>query len=300
MKPIITKDIFEIVTALIIQKLEEGVVPWRQPWKHIGPPRNFVTRRPYRGVNHLLLNTLGYSSNEFLTFKQVQDLGGRVKKGEKGHVVILWLWVHEEETRRMQEVKSKKKPQLRYYCVFNVTQCDGIAPTPTTSFEQSYDAVTLCEAIIADMPQCPKIVHNENEAYYHIQADFINMPKMEVFDNPQGYYATLFHELIHWTGHEDRLNRKEIVAQTTFGSELYSIEELTAEMGACYLTSFAGIAQNGLSNSVAYIQGWLDKLRKDKKFIVYASAHAQRAVDYILNIQHNEPVPSDNLEITES
>jgi antirestriction protein ArdC len=138
------------------------------------------------------------------------------------------------------------------------------------------------------MPNRPKIVHNENNAYYETWADFINMPKMAVFESSESYYATLFHELVHSTGYEDRLNRKEITESNAFGSESYSIEELVAEIGTCYLTSYAGIAMNGLTNSVAYIQGWLERLKQDRKCIVYASAHAQKAVDYILKIKRDE------------
>jgi antirestriction protein ArdC len=289
METLVTKDIFTIVTNLIIQKLEAGVIPWKQPWKSAGPPVNLITRRPYRGINSLLLNSLGYAENEFLTFKQVQDLGGRVKKGEKANMVILWVWV--DETKRMQTVEAvaRKYPLLRYYHVFNISQCTGIPAQNSPLFDPKHnDPIVHCEEIIAAIPNCPKIVHNENSAYYHIAADYINMPKMEMFQSSQSYYATLFHELIHATGYEDRLNRKEIADMAAFGSESYSIEELIAEIGTCYLTSYAGIALNGLTNNVAYIQGWLDRLKKDKKFIVYASAHAQKAVDYILNIKREE------------
>ena len=288
MKPIITRDVYDIVTNLIIEKLERGIIPWKQPWRNIGPPRNLITQRPYRGINSLLLSTLGYPENEFLTFKQVQDLGGRVKKGEKANLVILWVWVDENTDKRKREVVGRKHPILRYYFVFNASQCTGLPAKPEQLEVKPNDPIETCEGIVAAMPNRPKIVHNENEAYYQPWADFINMPKMQVFESSQAYYATLFHELIHSTGHEDRLNRKELTEVTKFGSELYSIEELTAEIGSCYLTSYAGITMNGLTNSVAYLQGWLNRLKQDKKFIVYASAHAQKAVDYILNIKHED------------
>jgi antirestriction protein ArdC len=293
METIITRDVYDIVTTLIIQKLEQGIVPWKQPWKDLGPPRNLITQRPYRGMNLLLLSGLGYPLNEFLTFKQVKDLGGRVIKGEKAHLVVLWVWIDENSNKRMQDVKGRKIPLLRYYFVFNASQCTGLPARAVQLETKQNDPIEKCEEIVKGMPNRPNIVHNENEAYYHPLADFINMPKMQTFESSQGYYGTLFHELIHATGCEGRLNRKELVEQTNFGSELYSIEELTAEIGSCYLTSYAGIAMNGLSNSVAYLQGWLDRLKQDKKFIVYASAHAQKAVDYILNIKHqdNEVVP---------
>ena len=289
METVITKDIFTIVTNLIIQKLEAGVIPWKQPWKNAGPPINLVTRRPYRGINNLLLNSLGYAENKFLTFKQVQDLGGRVKKGEKANLVVLWVWV--DETKRMQTVEAvaRKHPLLRYYHVFNISQCMGIPAQNSSLFEPKHnDPIAHCEEIIEAMPKKPKILHNENSAYYHIAADYINMPKIEMFESSQSYYTTLFHELIHSTGYEDRLNRQCLTEMAPFGSESYSIEELIAEIGTCYITSYAGIGVNELANNVAYIQGWLKRLKEDKKFIVYASAQAQKAVDYILNIKREE------------
>jgi len=289
METVITHDVYDIVTNLIIQKLEQDIIPWKQPWKDIGPPRNLVTQRPYRGLNLLLLSALNYPENEYLTFKQVQDLGGRVRKGEKANLVVLWIWIDEDVNKRQQDVRGRKRPILRYYFVFNVCQCSGIPPRPLKLEFKHNDPIEKCEEIVAAMPKRPTIVHNENEAYYHPIADFINVPQMQVFESSHAYYATLFHELIHSTGHASRLNRKEIVEHAEFGSESYSMEELTAEIGACYLTSYAGISLKELSsNSVAYIQGWIRRLKGDKKFVVYASAHAQRSVDFILNIRHEE------------
>ena len=297
MEPLVTKDIFTIVTNQIIQKLEQGVIPWKQPWKGTGAPVNLITRRPYRGINHLLLNSLGYPENEFLTFRQVKELNGRVKKGEKAHLVILWVWTDENKKRQTVEAVGRTYPLLRYYHVFNVSQCTGIpernAPLPQP---KQNDPIEQCETIITGMPNRPKIVHNENEAYYEPFADFINMPKMERFESSERYYGTLFHEVIHSTGYIDRLNRKEIADPANFGSESYSMEELTAEIGTCYLSSYAGIAVKGLDNQVAYLQGWLKRLKEDKRCIVYASAQAQRAVDYVLNVRHEDNGVVEHLE----
>lgn len=114
------------------------------------------------------------------------------------------------------------------------------------------------------------------------------MPRMGLFDSAESYYGVLMHELVHSTGYVDMLNRKELVEPTRFGTEDYSIEELTAEIGSCYLSAFAGIEAKEFANSVAYIQGWLERLRGDKKFIIHASSQAQKAVDYILNLKHAE------------
>lgn len=276
-----TTDVYSIVTERIITQLEQGIIPWLQPWRSLGPPRNFVTGRPYRGINHLLLSFLNYPSNEFLTFKQVKDFGGSIKKGEKAHLVVLWTWI--DETDAEDKPTGKKHPYLRYYYVFNTTQCTGIPERQHAQRTLNADTKETCEQVVSNMPNCPKIVHNEDEAYYHVWGDFINMPKEELFESYEGYYATLFHELVHATGSEYRLAREELMSGKAFGSESYSIEELTAEIGAAYLCSHTGIIKDRIENSVGYIQHWLKQLRDDKKFVVYAASHAQKAVDYILN-----------------
>ena len=148
------------------------------------------------------------------------------------------------------------------------------------------------------MPQCPEIRHKQQEAFYHKVDDYINMPKKKSFQSPHLYYATLFHELVHSTGSEKRLNRSSIAEMAEFGSELYSLEELIAEMGSAYLASFTGIEHKSMDNTVAYIQGWLGKLRNDKRFIVQASGQAQRAVDFIIN--HPAPATSETEDAAES
>src|SRR5579864_4498731 len=161
MEPIITRDVYDIVTNLIIQKLEQGIIPWRQPWKNIGPPRNLITQRPYRGTNYVLLSGLGYPSNEFLTFKQVKDLGGRVTKGEKAHLVVLWVWIDETDNKRMQDVKARRIPLLRYYFVFNVSQCTGIPARAVQLETKPNGPIEKCEEIVAAMPNRPTIEHSE-------------------------------------------------------------------------------------------------------------------------------------------
>jgi antirestriction protein ArdC len=293
-------DVYTLVTNRIIEHLEKGVIPWQQPWTDAGLPKNLVTGKNYKGINVWLLTPLNYPQNCFLTFKQVKDLGGSVKKGEKSQEVIFWKWVEREKESNSKEIiektetmeekdKIKKVPILRYYRVFNIAQCEGIPKEKIPPvIERKNDPIESCEKIINEMPKRPEIRHNEQRAYYQKLNDFVNMPKMETFENSESYYATLFHELVHSTGHNERLNRKEIINNKGFKTEDYAIEELTAEMGASYLKSYAGIPIEQLKNNIAYIQGWLEKLRKDKKIIVYASSQAQRATDYILNFRNEE------------
>ena len=138
------------------------------------------------------------------------------------------------------------------------------------------------------MPKRPDIRNKEHRAFYNKSDDYVNVPKMETFENNESYYGTLFHELVHSTGHNERLNRKELIKNNGFRTEDYAVEELTAEMGASYLKSYAGVPMEKLENNAAYIQSWLKRLKEDKRFIVHASAQAQKATDFILNINNEE------------
>lgn len=283
-------DVYSIVTNQIIKQLEKGIVPWQQPWADVGIPMNLLSKRPYRGINLWLLLSLDYSRNLFLTWDQLKKLGGSVRRGEKGHVVIFWKTLVKPQQGEQQE-ESKNAPLLRYYKVFNVAQCkdlpDGLI-TPVVSC--SGDPIAECEAIIKNMHLCPPIRFEEQRAYYHPLEDFVNMPKEKTFNQMEEYYSTLFHELVHSTGHEKRLNRKSLTEMAEFGSEVYSQEELVAELGAAFLLSSANILQTSIKNNVAYIKGWLSKLQNDKRFIIQASTAAQQAVDYIVN----KNIPSAN------
>jgi len=292
-------DVYTIVTNRIIEHLEKGVVPWRQPWADAGLPKNLVSGKPYRGINVWLLSTLNYPQNCFLSFKQVKELGGTVKKGEKAQEVIFWKWLEVEN----KETKEKEKiPMLRYYNVFNISQCEGIPQEKLPPVvENKNNPIETCEKIINEMPKRPDIRNKEQRAYYNRLEDYVNIPKMETFNKSEDFYNTLLHELVHSTGHSERLNRKELLESKGMRSDKYAIEELTAEMGTSYLKSYAGIPIEELENNASYIQGWLERLKNDKKFIVHASSQAQKATDFILNIQNKElelHEKTENKEIT--
>ena len=282
-QPSTKKDVYTIVTDQIIASLEKGIIPWRRPWTDGIIPQNLISRRAYKGINLWLLTMLGYGQNYFLTYKQVQELGGRIKNNESGHVIIYWKVLNTQTEELPEDETAKKHAVLRYYLVFNISQCEGIPEEKLPPAENhQFEPLLECEAIMRDMPNPPAIQSKENEAYYHAGKDYINMPKMKVFKTPAEYYAVLFHELIHSTGHLSRLNREGVQQMTPFGSTLYSTEELIAEMGSCYLSAFSGITPKPLENSVAYIQGWLKKLENNKRILLYAASQAQKAADYIL------------------
>jgi len=284
-------DVYQIINDKIIEQLNKGTVPWRKPWTDGGLPQNLISKKHYRGINMLMLGIEGYEHNLFLSFKQVNDIGGSIKKGEKGHVVVYWSQLDnkKEGTEQVEENKGqKKKSILRYYYVFNISQCEKI-PEKYQPQARETKELPSCESIVSAMQHCPPIRHKEQKAFYHPKDDYVNMPKKRSFKNDESYYSTLFHELVHSTGHESRLKRETLTQMAEFGDDNYSQEELVAEMGTCYLQSFAGITSE-FQNSTAYLQGWLGKLKGDKKFIFTAARAAQKATDYILNVQDQKEV----------
>ncbi len=276
------RDVYAIVTNRIIELLEQGVVPWKKMWSESGLPKNLISLKPYHGVNVILLNSLNYPTNFFLTFRQITELGAKVIKGEKATLVVFWKWIDKEQEG---DNGARRLPLLRYYRVFNVGQCEGIPESRIPIITKPLEPIHECEVIIQNMPKSPLIRTTSDDPYYNPVEDYINMRDINDFVANEDYYDVLFHELAHSTGHASRLNRKEIADHSKFGSVSYSIEELTAEMTSCFLKSHAGIQESTIENSAAYIQGWLKVLRSDKRFIIYASAQAQRATDYILNVK---------------
>ncbi len=282
-------DVYQIVSDRIIRLLEAGTVPWHQPWKGGNQwPQNLITRKVYRGINLFLLNAASYPSPYWLTFKQVQALGGHIKKGEQSFPVVFWKMFKEED-----DVEGKRIPFLRYHRVFNVAQCEGInAPTEEINSGVKFQPIEKCEQVVTAMPKRPEIKHGGPRACYAPALDVVTMPEARLFNSSEAYYCTLFHELTHATGHVSRLNRKEITNPNRFGSDPYSREELVAEMGAAFLCGHCAIEQQTIDQSASYIESWLAKLKEDRKLVVQAAAQAQKACDFILNstpVEESEP-----------
>jgi antirestriction protein ArdC len=275
---------YQIVTDRIIAKLEAGTIPWKHfASSALAEPKNLVSKKPYRGINHFLLSGSKYRSEFWLTYKQAQDLGGHVKKGEKGEVIVFWkfLDIEDKETGDHKEI-----PLLRHYCVFNAQQCEGIDYTKLIEpVERIGDPIAAAEAIVNNMPDRPRMVIDQTpKAYYSPGEDFVHMTKRSACVSDSAYYDTLFHELTHSTGHASRLNRfQEDACNHHFGSKSYACEELVAEMGAAMLCAESGIFQETEENSAAYIASSLTKLSNDNKLVVHAAGKAQKAADYILN-----------------
>jgi antirestriction protein ArdC len=278
--------VHEIITEKIVAKLEEGTIPWRKPWDASADwPCNLISKKPYRGINPLLLGMESRSTQYWLTFNQAKKIGASVRKGEHSTVIIFWTWLEPKSAKTEEEKQAGKIPMLRYYRVFNADQCENIPDKYIPAPEARPDIPTIerCENLVAAVPNPPAIDHTGgNRAYYRPSTDTISLPERNQFHTPEAYYATLFHELTHSTGAETRLNRKDF-GTAFFGDEAYSKEELVAEMGAAFLCAETGIEQPIIDNSAAYIASWLKALKNDKRLVVTAAAQAQKAYDYCLN-----------------
>jgi antirestriction protein ArdC len=274
-----TSKVYAIVTDKIIAALESGCPPWRKPWQ-AGIPRNAVTKRPYSGINATLLNLSPYSDPLWLTMKQANQSGGKIRKGERSSLVIFWKQNTITQETDTGEITEKQIPILRYYLVFNIEQCDGLdLPTLET---RKVDVIAEAEAILASMPNPPSISYDGGDRAYYVPAqDSIHLPARSGFDSAGELYSTVFHELTHSTGHQSRLNRQTLTEVVPFGSETYSREELVAEFGAPFLCAHAGI-ENTIDNSASYINGWLRKLKSDPKLAILAASQGQKAADHIL------------------
>lgn len=268
-----------------------------------------MSGRYYRGLNVFLLSHAGFESPWWFSPKQVNDLGGHIRKGEKTSWVHFWKpWFPKNEPAEPLEVETdeveistRRRPVLviRAYRVVNCDQCAGpgidnfIAKHPPVEKPAQNDPIAGCESIVAGMPDPPSIRYGGNRACYWPAADQISMPRRETFRSSEAFYATRFHELTHSTGHPDRLNRSTLVAGAPFGSQICSKEELIAEMGAAFLCAEAGIGDPTIQNSASYISGWLTYLKSDPRALIVAGAQAQKATDYILGWAGVEQVEAD-------
>lgn len=277
-------NVYDMITDRIIAELEKGQIPWEKPWTGVrSGAYNRITKRPYNLLNQMLLQHRG----EYATFKQWQDLGGHIRKGEKSEIVCFWKILEQidinEETG---EKEIKKIPLLRYYNVFHISQVDGVEPLAPEQLNNEVEPIEAGDKIITDYIDREHLNFIEcksNKAYYSPSSDRVVVPMKEQYKAINEYYSTTFHELTHSTGHKNRLNRLQTGAVAAFGGEEYSKEELVAEIGSATLMSIAGIeTPKTFRNSTAYIQNWLQVLRNDNKFIVSASSKAEKAVNYIL------------------
>jgi len=287
------KDVYTRVTERIIADLEQGVRPWIKPW-HAEHTAGRITRplrhngTPYRGMNVLLLwgeaVLKGYAAPFWMTYKQSQELGGQVRKGEHGSLVVYANTITKTETGENGEDVEREIPFMKGYVAFNVEQIDGL---PAHYYAKPENPLPLSERIEhADRffaNTGATIRYGGNMAFYAPGPDHIQLPPFEAFKDKESFYATLGHESIHWTKHERRLNRD--FSAKRFGDHGYAREELVAELGAAFLCADLGITPEIREDHAAYLGHWLNVLREDKRAIFSAAAHAQRATDYLHDLQ---------------
>ena len=272
-------NMYDKITQRIIEKLESGVIPWRKPWEG-GLPINHESRKPYSGINLLLLPQGG----EWLTFLQAKAAGGHVKKGEKGTAIYKY-GAYAKKDGETDEEETKR--YMKACTVFHISQCENIESklgetanpnpdaSPDAAAEKTFKDYVGRENINLE------ILPNSDSAFYNPSMDLIRLPSREKFTGNAEYYCTAFHEAAHSTGHKSRLDR--ISMQAASGNGEYSKEELVAEIAASYLCNIHGLETEGsFENSAAYIQSWLKRLRNDNKLIARAASAARKATDYIM------------------
>lgn len=286
-------DIYQRVTDRIVADLEQGIRPWVKPW-HVEHTAGRISRplrhngTPYRGVNVLLLwgeaVEGGYVAPLWMTYKQAQSIGGQVRKGEHGALVVFADKFSKTETDEQGDEVTRDIPFMKGYTVFNVEQIDGL---PEHYYARPANPLPLAERIAnADWfikDTGADIRHGGNSAYFMPSQDRIQLPPFEAFRDKESYYATALHELTHWTRHASRLDRD--LGRKHFGDEGYAREELVAELGAAFLCADLAITPEIRDDHAAYLANWLKVLKDDKRAIFQAAAHAQRAADYLAGLQ---------------
>ena len=285
-------DLYQEVTNQIIAALEQGVRPWTKPWSadHLATRVSRPLRacgKNYRGINVLILwltsTAKSYRSPYWLTFKQALDLGGHVRKGEKGAPVCYYDTFTKETVDDTGASREERIPFLKHYVVFNTEQCEALPPhfypaaAPQPTLEAEAGRIAAVDRFIANLGT--EIIHGGNRACYAQQADRISMPPFATFTTPAAYYSTLLHEIVHSTKHPSRLDRD--CGRKHWGDEGYAREELVAELGSAYLCADLEIGLSERDDHASYISSWLTVLKNDKRAIFHAAALAERAASWL-------------------
>lgn len=292
------RDLYAEITAKIIAALEAGTPPWIRPWQ--GDPEPFpvngMSRRPYRGVNCVLLTLeaqlRGFSRNTWLTYRQARELGAQVRGGAQGATVIFYRTL-EVPAEAEEDTASRVIPLLRAFTVFNLDQIDNLPErlhAPATEVN-GWVAEHAPEQVLADSRAT--IRHGGFAAFYDLAEDAIQLPDRALFADAGAYYATALHELVHWTGHPSRLHRE---LGRRFGASAYALEELVAEIGSAFLCARCQI--EGRLQHASYVAHWIEVLKNDKRAVFAASAKAQQAADFIQGLA--KPAPRDPAILAEA
>ena len=277
--------IYQQVTDRIISELERGAAPWIKPWTtyaSAGEDQNIISKKPYNGINRVILGMSGFSSSKWASFKQWQELGATVRKGEKGTMIVFYSPIKKESINPANgQLESSAYHCLKSYFVFNADQVEGIEIEKPVMTEKPFIDVPALEKRVSDTGAIIK--HGSSSAFYRRDSDSIHLPNKGDFKSESDYYATLLHELIHWSGANFRLDRTK---GKRFADSAYAFEELVAELGAAFLCQDYQI--QGDLRHADYIGSWLKCLKDDNKAIFNAAALAQKAADYVNTVNAAE------------
>jgi antirestriction protein ArdC len=281
-----SKKVVDIVNEIILKKVEEEGPFWQKPFAEYGNPfcqMNLISKRRYSGINILLTLSQGFNSPYWVTSKQAKEKGGRIKREEwKKYTPIVFLSNFKKENESESgEVEIKNIHFMRFYQVYNIEQTEGLESLLPKEKETKafFNPIECCEEVVSNFKTCPIIEHTGNIGKYSPVKDIISIPSPEKFDIREEYYSTLFHEIVHSTGHKSRRSRESLL---THDKESYSKEELIAEFGAAYLCGHCQIENRTVDNSAAYIKGWLKKLKNDRYLLISAASLAEKAFNYVL------------------
>ena len=299
-------DVYEDVTKRIIAQLEAGVRPWHKPWQ-ADYAAGRITRPlrhnglPYQGINILMLwaeaELKGFGCPFWLTFQQARELGGHVKKGEKGSLVVYASTFKKTETAENGEEVQEEIPFLKQYTVFNAEQCDDLPQHYRELVEPPQDGLERIERAERFFAATgAEIRTGGTRAYYAIGSDHIQMPPFETFRDAESHAATLAHELTHWTRHESRLNRD--FGRKRWGDAGYAMEELVAELGAAFLSADLALTPEVRDDHASYLDHWLQVLKQDKRAIFTAASYASKAVEYLNGLQPDAQYAVESETIT--
>src|SRR4051794_12479612 len=285
------RDLYSEVTARIVAELKRGAAPWVKPWSATAGqnvPQNAVTNRPYSGCNVILLwlaRNRGWATPRFLTFKQAQEAGGHVRKGEHGTKVFFVKQLQVKEGDG-EEAESRLIPMMREYTVFNLDQCEGLPDSIRAGKPMRVRNPDTRDALADEflLSTGADIREGHGEAYYVPSHDFISMPAFQGFKGADHFYNTVLHELIHWTGKKARLDRD---LKNRFGSRDYAAEELVAELGAAFLCAEFGF--DGDVRNAGYIATWIELLKSDERAFFTACSKASKAADYLRALALAQP-----------
>lgn len=278
-------DVYSIVTERIIKQLEQGYIPWKKPWVNcLDGTFNRISRKPYSLLNQLLLTHEG----EYATFKQWEQIGGKVKKGEKSEIIVFWKMQEVTEKTETGEMQVRNIPVLRYYNVFHISQVENVLPLDDSENRFDTEPIEEAEKVFrgyAEREHITLYIGDGNKAFYRPFDDSITLPSMAQFERAEEFYSTAFHECGHSTMKATRCDREAENKGSHFGNEGYSKEELVAEITSSAIVHSLGLeTEDTFKNNCAYIQNWLSVLKNDKKFIVSATGKAEKAAKYILGI----------------